>query len=51
MKMLEVYYSGIKKIELDTPLWNIRTNAFYKKLGYYEMRQDEEFAYYQKELD
>ena len=51
MKMLEVYYLGIKKIELDTPLWNIRTNAFYTKLGYLEMRRDEEFAYYQKELD
>ena len=51
MKMVETYYTGIKTIKLDTPLWNIRTNAFYKKLGYYEMRQDEEFAYYQKELD
>ena len=51
MKMVEAYYSGIKKIKLDTPLWNIRTNAFYTKLGYLEIRRDEEFAYYQKELD
>ena len=51
MKMVETYYSGIKKIELDTPLWNVRTNAFYKKLGYREVKRDEEFAYYQKELD
>ena len=51
MKMVEVYYSGIKKIKLDTPLWNARTNAFYTKLGYCEIRRDEEFAYYQKELD
>ena len=50
MKMVEAYYSGIKKIELDTPLWNIRTNAFYTKLGYREVKRDEEFAYYQKEL-
>ena len=50
MKMVETYYSGIKKIKLDTPLWNIRTNAFYTKLGYREMKRDEEFAYYQKEL-
>ena len=50
MKMVETYYSGIKKIKLDTPLWNVRTNAFYTKLGYCEVRRDDEFAYYQKEL-
>ncbi|MBR5512829.1 MAG: GNAT family N-acetyltransferase [Ruminococcus sp.] len=51
MKMVENYYSGIKKIKLDTPLWNVRTNAFYTKLGYCEVKRDDEFAYYQKELD
>ena len=51
MQMVEAYYSGIKKIKLDTPLWNVRTNAFYTKLGYREVKRDEEFAYYQKELD
>ena len=51
MKMVEAYYPGIKKIELDTPLWNVRTNAFYSKLGYCEVKRDEGFAYYQKELD
>ena len=51
MKMVEAYYSGIKKIKLDTPLWNVRTNAFYTKLGYCEVNRDEGFAYYQKELD
>ena len=51
MNMVEAYYSGIKKIKLDTPLWNVRTNAFYTKLGYCEVRRDEEFAYYEKELD
>ena len=50
MKMVETYYPGIKKIHLDTPLWNIRTNAFYTKLGYCEVKRDEGFAYYQKEL-
>ena len=50
MKMVESYYSGIKKIKLDTPLWNVRTNAFYTKLGYCEVKRDEGFAYYQKEL-
>ena len=51
MKMVETYYSGIKKIKLDTPLWNVRTNAFYTKLGYREVKRDKEFAYYQKECD
>ena len=51
MKMVENLYPGIKKIELDTPLWNVRTNAFYTKLGYREVKRDKEFAYYQKELD
>ena len=51
MKLVEAYYSGIKKIKLDTPLWNVRTNAFYAKLGYREVKRDEGFAYYRKELD
>ena len=51
MKLVEAYYPGIRKINLDTPLWNVRTNAFYTKLGYREVKRDEEFAYYQKELD
>ena len=51
MKMVETFYPGIRKIELDTPLWNERTNAFYTKLGYREVKRDEEFAYYQKVLD
>ena len=51
MNMVEAHYSGIRKIMLDTPLWNVRTNAFYAKLGYCEAKRDEGFAYYQKELD
>lgn len=51
MKMVETYYSGIQKIKLDTPLWNVRTNTFYTKLGYREVGRDDAFAYYQKELD
>ena len=50
MKLVEAYYPGIRKIKLDTPLWNVRTNAFYTKLGYREVKRDAEFAYYQKEL-
>ena len=51
MKLVETYYPGIKKMNLDTPLWNVRTNAFYTKLGYREVKRDKEFAYYEKECD
>ena len=51
MKMVETFYPGIRKIKLDTPLWNIRTNAFYTKLGYCEVKRDKGFVYYQKDLD
>ena len=50
MKMVETYYSGIRKIKLDTPIWNVRTNAFYTKLGYREVKREDGFVYYQKEL-
>ena len=50
MKLVEACYPGIRKIQLDTPLWNVRTNTFYTKLGYREVKRDEEFAYYQKEV-
>ena len=51
MKMVETHYPGARRIKLDTPIWNVRTNAFYTKLGYREVKRDEEFAYYQKEFD
>ena len=50
MKMVETCYSGIRKIKLDTPLWNVRTNAFYAKLGYCEVKREDGFVYYQKEF-
>lgn len=50
MKMVETCYSGIRKIKLDTPLWNVRTNAFYTKLGYCELKREDGFVYYQKEF-
>ena len=50
MKLVESYYACIRNIILDTPLWNVRTNAFYTTLGYREVKRDEAFAYYEKEL-
>ena len=33
---------------LDTPVWNVRTNVFYSKLGYKEIKHDEESVFYIK---
>lgn len=50
VECIESLYPNVKKIELDTPLWNIRTNSFYKKLGYIEIKQEDGFVFYQKRL-
>ena len=49
MKEIESMFSDAKEITLDTPVWNVRTNAFYAKLGYTEVRRDKEFIYYSKQ--
>lgn len=48
MEMIENLYSDVGSFTLDTPLWNIRTNNFYQKLGYKIEKKDKEFAYYIK---
>ncbi len=45
---IETMFSDVKEFTLDTPLWNVRTNAFYTKLGYTEVRRDKEFIYFSK---
>ena len=50
MKLVENLYSDVKEINLDTPIWNIRTNSFYKKLGYIEIKQEDGFVFYQKNV-
>ena len=50
MKLVENLYSDVKEINLDTPIWNIRTNSFYKKLGYSELKQEDGFLFYQKKM-
>ncbi|MBQ4090301.1 MAG: GNAT family N-acetyltransferase [Clostridia bacterium] len=50
MQAIEGLYSDVTTLSLDTPVWNNRTNAFYRKLGYVKVRCDEEFVYYQKQL-
>ena len=49
MQEIEALFPDVKEFTLDTPIWNVRTNAFYSKLGYNEVRRDKEFIYYRKE--
>ena len=49
MQEIEAMFPDIKAFTLDTPVWNIRTNSFYLKLGYTEVKRNEEFVYYSKQ--
>lgn len=48
MQEIEKMFSAAEEIYLDTPVWNIRTNSFYGKLGYTEYKRDSNFVYYTK---
>lgn len=48
MNCVEHIYPQAKEICLETPIWNVRTNSFYKKLGYVEQKRDHELIYYKK---
>ena len=50
MKLIENMYPNITTWKLDTPVWNIRTNRFYKKIGYVEVGRDAESVYFQKSI-
>ena len=49
MQEIEAMFPEIRTFTLDTPAWNIRTNTFYRKLGYTEVKRNEEFVYYSKQ--
>ena len=48
MQEIEALFFEAKEITLDTPVWNLRTNAFYTNLGYKEIKRDKEFVFYSK---
>lgn len=48
MKQIEAINPNVTMWCLDTPVWNQRTNNFYKKIGYTEKNRDEETIFYQK---
>ena len=51
MQEIEAMFPDVKEIVLDTPIWNVRTNTFYTKLGYKEVKRDQEFIYYSKKCE
>ena len=48
MREIETLFPDVKVFTLDTPAWNTRTNAFYTRLGYSEVKRDKELIYYSK---
>ena len=48
MREIESMFPDVKVFTLDTPAWNTRTNAFYTRLGYSEVKRDSDFVYYSK---
>lgn len=51
MKCIENEFPYVNEVNLDTPVWNERTNAFYKKLGYKKVKTEDGFVFYQKKID
>ena len=50
MEEIEKTFSHVGLIKLDTPVWNVRTNRFYKKCGYIEVSKDSEDVHFEKHI-
>lgn len=50
MREAEKMFPGVKEFALDTPAWNARTNSFYAKLGYTEIKRNKDFVFYTKHI-
>ena len=48
MREIEALFPDVNVFTLDTPAWNTRTNAFYTRLGYSEVKRNTDFVYYTK---
>ena len=48
MRDIECCFPDVYVIQLDTPIWNVRTNRFYRKCGYRQTGKDIESVYYEK---
>ena len=49
MQEVEKMFPEVREFTIDTPIWNVRTNSFYSKLGYREIKRDNEFVFYSKD--
>ena len=50
MDCIEKYFPWAAEFDLDTPCWNERTNAFYKRLGYEIIKVEDGFNFYRKRI-
>ena len=48
MECIEKDFPCAAEFNLDTPCWNERTKAFYKRLGYRIIKVEDGFIFYQK---
>ena len=48
MECIEKNYPSAAEFNLDTPSWNVRTNAFYVKLGYQIIKEEDGFVFFRK---
>ncbi len=48
MECIEKNYPSAAEFNLDTPSWNVRTNAFYGKLGYQIIKEEDGFVFFRK---
>lgn len=48
MQEIENLFPSAKSFKLDTPLDNVRTNAFYKKIGYVQTNEEDDCVTYIK---
>lgn len=50
MEEIEKVFTSVSLLKLDTPVWNIRTNRFYKKCGFSEVSKDSEDVHFEKHI-
>ena len=50
MECIEKNFPWATEFNLDTPCWNERSNAFYKRLGFRIIKVEDGFAFYQKRI-
>ncbi|MBO6041131.1 MAG: GNAT family N-acetyltransferase [Oscillospiraceae bacterium] len=48
MECIEKNFPWAAEFDLDTPCWNERTTAFYKKLGYRVLKVEDGFVFFRK---